>query len=573
MRKYQHTGQRLLILWITLFAASLSIPAMAEETHAEFAAWKERLLSRDPKIFDTAVAEWQNGFARDAKAETLVPLLIPIIQNYAEKHEDESSRGLLMECMATRFGTEAKLAMPTLITLASDENANSYLRIMAVEALGKIGEKEPELIDALVGILKGMDPNVKRSAAEVLGNMDQAAESARPALHSLLEHQDVFLQDAAYMALGKIALEERAQLMNVILTRLDHVTELTAEESAAAFLEIEASALRKDPQAQMARKALVNIITSQSNTKYQRAAIRVLKTVGPGGDPAVVQALLKAMVKDNAFYAADLLKSIDATNPAALHPLIEAMRETLSHENSSHHTLTIAETLQKFGTQARTATPLIIQAMQKIEKVSRPKDPNIYTLAVYIRLLKSIGSVEPSPLPALLTMIHPELPFMKQSGTHADPIRHEIFQAIAAIGVPRDGPLHKETLIRVIEALQSKDIAVLVGACEVAGQLATAEVTPHLLKVVNTQADPQEAKLRSRERFTNLYASSAAMKALGKLGSFAKEALPRVNEIAKQQAPEPSFAPEVNDFRDLILSARDAKVAIEKDVAEKAQQQ
>ena len=399
--------------------------------------------------------------------------------------------------------------------------------------------------------------------------MDKGAERARPALFAMLEDELSHAQDAAYIALGKIAVEERAQTKSVILSRLDHVTELTVEQSSAAFLEIEDYSFRNDPRIPSTRIALGKIIATQSNTKIQRAAIRALFVLGPGGGPDMARALCKAMRKDRQHHVAELLKSIDASDPATGQALLEAMQESLSSDYE-YYPLVIAETLLKSGTQARAATPWIIKAMQKIEFLSRPRDGYSHYLAVYIRLLKSIGSVEPTILPALLALLNPDLPFMKKSGSHGDQIKYEIFLAIAAMDLPLEGPLHREILTRVMESLQSKDYSVLMGASEVAGKLKSKEVVPLLLRVLNAKEEAEAVNTRP-ERFTQLGAAIAAMKALGELGLLAKDALPIVSEIAGRQAPESSFNVRVSELRGLILSARKAKASIENAVAEKTQ--
>lgn len=546
-----------------MMLSAVAFPVLAAEGDGGFEAWKARLTSRDVKVHDAAVREWLNGTARDAKAETIVPLFIPFIENYAEKREDEASRGLMMEYMGRKYGREAKAALPALIALATDGDANPYLRGRAIETIGRVAGPEPEVIAALIRVLENPKPQsrsgVHEVAARVLGEMGKAAEPARAALSALLMHEWAIYQDAAYIALGRIAEAEMARPLEEQIARLERVTEWTAAESSAAFLAVQAAETKKDPQAKDARAALAEIIATQGGTKYQRAAIATLLVTGPGGEPAMVRALVKAVVTDRATFADRVLIQVETTHPDSVVPLVEAMRDQW---NSPNWVIPyyLAHALQHFGAQARPATPWLIQALQGIERVTAPGDAYAPQARSYILALKNIGAEEPSILPALVAMLDPESGFMKKSGVLADPVRCELYGAISALGVPKDGPLRAAILARVMEGLQSTEALIVVRSSELAGRSAAKEVVPRLL--VLSDPDTNGVEEKNDLRSPNLVVACAAVKALGELGPLAKEALPRMREIAARPLPELSFDAKINQTREWIELARLAEIQI-----------
>jgi vesicle coat complex subunit len=75
-------------------------------------------------------------------------------------------------------------AVPALIQILADPEADSYVKSNAAYALGNIGPAAAEAVPALIQILTDPDPNryVKGCAAEVLGQIGPAAGEAVPAL-------------------------------------------------------------------------------------------------------------------------------------------------------------------------------------------------------------------------------------------------------------------------------------------------------------------------------------------------------------------------------------------------------
>jgi HEAT repeat protein len=83
------------------------------------------------------------------------------------------------------------------------ESSNSWARLRGAEALWKI-DQHPEAISALIALLEDADPNVRRAATAILGEVGPPAKEALPAIQALLEDSDERVRESAASALQKI---------------------------------------------------------------------------------------------------------------------------------------------------------------------------------------------------------------------------------------------------------------------------------------------------------------------------------------------------------------------------------
>lgn len=545
---------------IVLFLLMLSVPlAFAAEDVKDLTDWKARLASKDQKIQDAALHDWFNGYvARDASADEIVPLFLPFIKSYAVKRDDIAMTGLIIQYMSRRFGPKARAALPDLIKLALDDTATFYMRGQAIEGLGYIAEKDPEVVAVLIKVLENPKPTsisgVHDRAAGVLGKMGAAAESARPALTKLMEHEWDIHQDAAYIALGRIAEADLARPLAEQIERLGKLKELSVSESSAAFLAVTAAGENKNPQAKMALAALERIIANESKTKPQRAAIQAVIAIGPGSEPSMVRALLKATLKDRLPYASRALVAVDGTNPAAVEPLVEALKEYWDSSNwtDSYY---ISQTLELYGVHARPAVPLLIKALLS-------NNSEASQVQSYLQVLRTAGAQDPETLPAILTVLSPESTLMKTGGTSAQNVRCQLLSTIGILGFPHDGPVRENALKQVAENLKSDDAEVFISAAFPAGESASEEMVPLLMRGLDANVKFRHPKedFRSYE----LDIAIASVSALGKLGPLAVKALPAVSAIAARTPPEASFDFKRTQAGNLIGQAIKAKAAIEK---------
>lgn len=539
---------------------TLNVPlAFAAVGVEDLTDWKARLASKDQKVQDGALRDWINGdIASDATADEIVSVFLPFIRSYAEKRDDAAMPGLIINYMSRRLGPKARAAIPDLIKLALDDTATFYMRGQAIGGLGYIAEKDPEVIAVLIKVMENPKPTsitgVHDRAAEVLGKMGAAAESARPALVKLLDHEFEMTQDAAFIALGRIAEANLARPLTEQIERLGKLKELSVSESSAAFLAIEKAVKNKDAQAKTALPTLEYIIANESKTKPQRAAIRAVIAIGPGSEPSMVRALLKATLKDRLSYASGALIAVDGTNPAAVEPLVEALEEYWNSDNwtDSYY---ISQTLERFGVHARPAVPLLIKALLS-------NNSEASQVQTYLQVLRTAGAQDPETLPAILTVLSPESNLMKTGGTSALNARCQLLSTIGILGFPHDGPIRENALKRIVEGLKSDDVRIYTSAAFAAGESASKETVPLLMRALdeNLKFKNPDDDFESHE----LAAGIQSLKSLEKLGPLATESLPKVSEIAARTPPESSFDFKRNQAGNLIGQAIKTKAAIEK---------
>ncbi|MFN6478546.1 HEAT repeat domain-containing protein [Nostoc sp. DedQUE07] len=78
------------------------------------------------------------------------------------------------------------------------------MRNSAAEPLGKLGNASPQVVEALLGLLKDDSWNVRNSAALALGNLGNASPQVVEALLSLLKDESQIVRYFTAEALGKL---------------------------------------------------------------------------------------------------------------------------------------------------------------------------------------------------------------------------------------------------------------------------------------------------------------------------------------------------------------------------------
>jgi HEAT repeat protein len=137
-----------------------------------------------------------------------VPALVEALKN------EEGYRPLAAAVVLGRLGSDAKEAIPTLVTLLgkgalttqlSDGTAWGLRKVnVATETLVQIG---PASIPLLVKLLKETEPSQRSAAAEALGQFGPAAREAIPALREALKDAHPTVRVAAAAALRKVQRE------------------------------------------------------------------------------------------------------------------------------------------------------------------------------------------------------------------------------------------------------------------------------------------------------------------------------------------------------------------------------
>lgn len=142
-----------------------------------------------------------------ADARGAVPVLAAAL---TDKHVD--TRTAAAESLG-HLGTDAHDAVPPLLEVLKDKQADRFTRVQAAFALGQIG---PEDAGATVPVLAGALADaatpleVRKAAADALGQLKKDAKEAAPALGAALKEKDLTLRRAAVVALDRLGAEARA---------------------------------------------------------------------------------------------------------------------------------------------------------------------------------------------------------------------------------------------------------------------------------------------------------------------------------------------------------------------------
>ncbi len=225
------------------------------------------------------------------------------------------------------------------------EHSNSDVRRNAADALGKIGSDAA--VPALINALEHSNSDVRRNAADALGKI--GSDAAVPALINALEHSNSDVRRNAADALGKIGSDAAVP---ALINALKHSNWYVRENAAEALGKISSDA---------AVPALINAL-EDSNSDVRRNAAEAL---GKISSDAAVPALINALEDSNSDVrrsAAEALGKIGSD--AAVPALINALEDSNSDVRRS-----AAEALGKIGSDA--AVPALINGLEHSDYVVR----------------------------------------------------------------------------------------------------------------------------------------------------------------------------------------------------------
>jgi HEAT repeat protein len=174
----------------------------------------------------------------DIGAKTIVPKLIPLLDNSADPTNDANVRWRAVYALG-KMGAEAKIAVPQLILRLQDSDAN--VRSSAANVLGGIGAEAKIAVPQLILLLKDSNVNVRSSAASALKSIGAETKTVVPQLIPLLKDSDTNVRSSAASALESIALslQEKANTLtpselNQAISNLESALEML-EQSKANF--------------------------------------------------------------------------------------------------------------------------------------------------------------------------------------------------------------------------------------------------------------------------------------------------------------------------------------------------
>ncbi|MCZ6677540.1 MAG: HEAT repeat domain-containing protein [Candidatus Poribacteria bacterium] len=336
-----------------------------------------------------------------AAAQDAVPALIGALAEALERigtPEDSDENRNIRLIAAEALGKIGQPAVPALTKALNDKN--DQLRVGAVYPLYQIdASKLDTVLPVLIEGIRDADGNVREISVWAAGRMGAAAKDAVPALIQALHDENANIRESAASALGRMG-EAAKDAVPALIELFKDGIQNVREHATFALIDIGESAVPALMEALNHEDSRVRVyatrVSAIDHSKLDRVipvlidslsdadgAIRLTAThvVNDIGEPAhaTVPALIKALNNPNPIhnFAAE---SLGKMGPLAIPPLIEA----LSHENPSVRSGAV-EALGRMGEAARDAVPALIKALDD-------RDPSVHRSAS--EALEQIGTPE-----------------------------------------------------------------------------------------------------------------------------------------------------------------------------------
>ncbi|MBL8796045.1 MAG: HEAT repeat domain-containing protein [Planctomycetia bacterium] len=370
-------------------------------------------LGGDPDVRAAAVVEVKE---RALKAKPVLPVLL----EYLRKPEESYRHGALF--IIGWMGDSAAPAIPAIASLLKDSQEAATVRERAAWALWRIG---PKSIPALIEVLESNDAAGRKLAAVQLGDLEQRAVAACPALCQCLHHPDLTVVSEAKSALVKIGagavqwLERELGAGNRVarvhaaaaLLSLDRshrravhaaVASLTEAEVAVRECAVFALLDGAGTHPELATADYLNLLHDESH-HVRFFAVLALRNSGPSKDEAILPALVQAL-DDNDIHiptiAVQALGDLETAALPALPKLLDSLKNPRFDEADQAEVITA---IGKIGPAAQRALPLLISMQQQHrqsfsaqgQEADGDDAENVYGEALSTAILTIQGKVTP----------------------------------------------------------------------------------------------------------------------------------------------------------------------------------
>ncbi len=438
-----------------------------------------------------------------------------------------------------QMGPPAKETTKQLLKLLKSDKSDN-VRAAAAKALGAIAPAQVQVISALTARLSDKDLFVRIAAADALGRFGADAKSAVPALVRALKDENWSIRAHAFEALGKIGKEAKAalpEMLKVIRTPFPY--------KEYGFTAIEAYYLSAEEAA------------ARATAKARWNAVKALGKIAPDSKEVFAAVLKAADSSDLDVKSAALETLADFGKMArdeAAAVLFRALKDKGEYTDIS---CAVLETLKKIGTSDPATIRLILKMPPEgvvgvgVMKKLGPEDKAL--IPDLMAALKSVGRHVPEAaiagLAAIGTPAIPELikafnegdrtvadyaaEAISGMGAGAKPAIPELVKALgnkdrwkaayAASAIRNIGPHAKEALPALFEMIRERKPG-RTGAIGVIGALKPEARTTVPLLVGIAKDTQEDAKVRS-----------SAIVSLAWMGTDAKEALPALRELIKDE--------------------------------------
>lgn len=432
-----------------------------------------------------------------------------------------------------KFGNRAQAAGPKMLLIFQKVDTPHWLRQNAILAMARVEYHTPELIDEYIKLLNDQFPldSVRLKVIEAVGRFGRPAKKALPSLFKLMEDKSSLVQYQAYRAQGLIQAEPRLTVNE--LKEIKSIDQTSLSDKGFAILESFQAAGTK---AEFGVPMLLSMFDKRPAAYMRGMLIETLGMIG-ASNPDTIKTLVGSFSETDPLFltlTGQALARIDGGNEAC----VRALGEGLLHPSDKARQAT-ATILAKLG---RRGAPALGSAVAALKGADDKTSKDL--LGAYLDVLSKThidvsGRSGPETTDAatlLLSRLDENAPIYKNR-TKEDirVIRAYTLAVLAKIGITEKAmPYIKEHL--------ASDNAYQRGAgARAAAALGpqAADVVPLLIAALklNLPESMMSYDIPFLEHgYVGTTAKEEVIRALGRIGPAAKEAIPALRTISAPEA-------------------------------------
>ena len=426
-----------------------------------------------------------------------VPKLAALLKDKNPAVREHAARAL------GRIGPGAAEALPALLEAArAADGAPAY-----ADALAQVG---PKALPALLDILQKKKPDEGKWVLRILHGFGPPAV---PVLGEALKSNSPEVRAAAANALGEMGHEASAAATPLFALTKDSNPGVQAA-AFRALVAVHADSERLKP--------LLQAALSSQNSDVRKAAAAGLAALG-GAAALGVDGLVDLLADDN---AAGRLAAVTALGQlgAKAAPAIDAL---LSHLNDPALQSAIVDTLGQLGPAAAPSVPRLLEIVKKGNE-----------RATILPILTSIGPGAKDALPMIYAAARDRVAEVKISGVTAlAAVETDDAKALAVL-IPLVGNGESNKVCRAVAHALAKygpaASAAVPGLISMLDKDTERGEAMRAIKAIGVKNVPDLLTLLSK---TDVRIRTFACESLGNLGPEAKDAAPKLREIAAQDGP------------------------------------
>ncbi len=412
------------------------------------------------------------------------------------------------------------------------------VRRIAAETLGQLSPETPGLLDALLQAPGHRDSAVRRAAAQVLGQLGEEAIRRKPelldALLNALDDEHWQVREAAAETLGQLS-PETPGLLDALLQALGHRDSDVRKAAAQALGQLGEEATPRKPRL---LDGLLQALGDES-PGVRQAAVQALGRLGKEAirrKPELLDALLNALDDEHwqvREAAAETLGQLSPETPG----LLDALLQALGHRDSAVRRAA-AQALGQLGEEAIRRKPELLDAL-----LNALDDEHWQVREAATETLGRLSPETPALLEALLQALNDE----KNQWW----VRAAAARALGQLG--KEAIRRKpELLDALLNSLGNEDWPVREAAARALGQLGKEAIRrkPELLDALLKARGDERREVRE-----------VAAEALGQLGEEAVDLIVPQLDVLIHHHPDPEIRERALEVLEPLLPSWEARQA------------